>query len=102
MTLGAPGRAPTATSPVPECFRTTHAIRRLPSNIPGIPNSDRDAAALGLFFDSGVEKHDDEDEQHHDGPGIDDDLHGGDELSAQQQVFAGEGGHHRDQRQRGY
>ena len=40
---------------------------------------------VGLFF-SGVEQHDDKDEKHHDGAGVDDHLHDGDELSAEQHV----------------
>jgi hypothetical protein len=39
------------------------------------------------------------DEQHHDGAGVDDDLRGGQELRAQQQVKHGQRGHHHNQRQ---
>src|SRR4051794_35423482 len=41
------------------------------------------AAASQRFFFAGIEQHDGEDEQHHDGAGVDDDLHGGDELRAE-------------------
>src|SRR5579864_2571942 len=68
---------------------------------PGNAEQDCDSAAFGLFFYPGIEKHDDEDEENHNGAGVDDDLHGGDKLRAQQHVFAREGGHDRDQRQGG-
>ena len=35
---------------------------------------------------SGVQQHDDEDEQHHDGAGVDDELRGGDEFAAELQI----------------
>ena len=38
--------------------------------------------------------------QHHDRAGIDNHLHRSDKLRAQQQVFAGQRRHHRNQRQR--
>src|SRR5208282_412076 len=47
-------------------------------------------AAPGPFFFAGVEQHDDEDEQHHDGAGVDDDLDDGDEFGAEQQVDEGQ------------
>ena len=64
--------------------------------------ADQQAARLPLraLFFAGVQQHDDEDEQHHDGAGVHDDLHGGDELRAQQQVQYRERAHHHDQRQR--
>src|SRR5262249_6897918 len=49
---------------------------------------------------SGVEQHDDEDEEHHDGARVDDHLRGRDELTAQQQIEYGERHHHTDQRKR--
>ncbi len=61
----------------------------------------RHAAAVSCpLLNSGVEQHDDEDEQHHDRTGINDDLHGGDKLRPQQQVNHGERSHHHNQRQR--
>src|SRR5215472_6812498 len=44
------------------------------------------AAAATAFFRARVQQHDDENEQHHDGSGIDDDLDGGDKFGSQQQV----------------
>src|SRR5208283_156174 len=58
------------------------------------------AAVRCPLLDSRVEQHDHENEQHHYRAGINDDLHGGDELSAQQQVDHRERSHHHDQRQR--
>ena len=72
----------------------------LPSSIPGMPN--KTATRLPLVcsstpaFNSMMVKTN----KHHDRAGINDDLHGGDELRAQQQIFARQRGHHRDQRQR--
>src|SRR5438874_13428197 len=40
----------------------------------------RELGKVSPLFFAGVEKHDDEDKQHHDGAAVDDDLHGGDEL----------------------
>ena len=57
------------------------------------------AAAHGALFATRVEQHDSEDEQHHDGTGIDDDLRSGQKLCAQQQVEDGQRGHHHNQRQ---
>src|SRR5262245_48922176 len=65
----------------------------------------RKAAELGEFgkvgalFFAGVQKHDDEDEKHHDRAAIDDDLHRGHELCAHQQVEPGERDHHDDERE---
>ena len=58
------------------------------------------AAAVGALFLPGIEQHDDEGKQHHDGAGIDDDLGGGQKLGAQQQVEHGQRAHHHDQRER--
>src|ERR1700678_113767 len=52
-----------------------------------------------LFF-AGIQQHDDEDEQHHDGTGVDDYLHRGDEFGAQEQINDRQRTHHHDQRQR--
>ncbi len=57
------------------------------------------AAAEGALFAAGVEQHDDEGEKHHDGAGVDDDLRGGEELRAEQQVEDGQRRHHHDQRE---
>ena len=40
----------------------------------------------GVLFVACVQQHDDKDEEHHDGAGVDDDLRGGEELRAQQQI----------------
>ena len=40
------------------------------------------AAAMGSFFFPGVEEHDDEGKENHDGAGIDDDLGGGQEFGS--------------------
>ena len=40
----------------------------------------------GAFFAAGIQQHDHEGEEHHDGAGVDDDLRGGEELRAQQQI----------------
>ena len=58
----------------------------------------RHATAFGPFLFPRVQQHDGEDEQHHNRAGIDDQLDRGDELSAQQQIFAGQSAHNRDQR----
>src|SRR5262252_8243918 len=55
------------------------------------PHQQSNAAASRAFLSAGVQQHDDEHEQHHDGPGVDDHLDGGDELRAQQQVDQGQG-----------
>ncbi len=57
------------------------------------------ACGSALFL-ARVQQHDDEDEQHHHRAGINDDLHGGDELGAQQQINQRQRAHHHDQRQR--
>ena len=57
------------------------------------------AAAVGAFFLSGIEQHDDEGKQNHDGAGIDDDLGGRQELRAQQEVEHGQRAHHHNQRE---
>ena len=56
------------------------------------------AAAEGALFAAGVEQHDDEGEEDHDGAGVDDDLRDGEELRAEKQVEDGERGHDDDQR----
>ncbi len=66
----------------------------------GNPKQHSDPAAFGALFLAGIQQHDDEDEQHHDGAGVDDDLHRGDELGAQQQIFHCQRSHHHHQRQR--
>ena len=53
-----------------------------------------------LRLRAGVQQHDDEDEQHHDGARVDDHLRRRDELRAQQQVQHRERAHHADQRER--
>ena len=53
----------------------------------GNAKQQRHPAALGALFFSGIQQHDDEDKQHHDGAGVHDHLHRGHELRAQQQVF---------------
>ena len=57
-------------------------------------------AAFGAFFFSGVQKHNDENKQHHDGAGINDYLHCSDKLSSQQQVLHCQRPHHHHQRKR--
>ena len=57
-------------------------------------------AAVGALFLAGIEQHDDEGEEHHDGAGVDDDLGGGEELGAEQQVEHRQRTHHDDQRER--
>src|SRR5580692_10602692 len=55
------------------------------------------AAAVGTFFHSGIEQHDDKRKQNHDGAGIDDDLGGGQELRTQQEVEHGQRAHHHNE-----
>ncbi len=57
------------------------------------------AAAEGALFAAGVEQHDDEGEQDHDGAGVDDDLSDGEELRAEQEVKHGQRGHDDDERE---
>src|SRR5262249_3748055 len=59
----------------------------------------RELGKVGAFLFASVKKHDNEDEEHHDGAAIDYDLHGGDELGAHQQVKSGESDHHDNERQ---
>ena len=66
----------------------------------GNAKQQRHPAAFGVFLLAGIQQHDDEDEQHHDGAGVNDHLHGGDELRAQQQIFHRQRSHHHHQRQR--
>src|SRR6266852_89134 len=54
---------------------------------------------IGAFFLACIQKHDDEDEENHDGAAIHDDLDGGDELGAEKQVQASESHHHNDERE---
>jgi hypothetical protein len=56
-------------------------------------------AAVGSLFFAGVEQHDDEDEEDHDGAGVHDDLGGGEELGPKRPVEDGEGHHDDDQRE---
>src|ERR1700722_16475068 len=56
-------------------------------------------AARQLLLLTGVQQHDDEDEQHHDGAGVDDQLRGGDEFSAKQEIESGERSHDANQRE---
>ena len=58
------------------------------------------AALAQALFCAGIQQHDDEDEQHHDRPRIDDDLYGGDELRSQQQIKQRQRAHHDDERER--
>src|SRR5260370_16203441 len=48
---------------------------------------------IGALFDASIEQHDDEDEQHHDGAAVYDDLHGGHTFRAHQQIKPGERDH---------
>ena len=57
------------------------------------------AAAEGALFAAGIEQHDHEGEEHHDGAGVDDDLSDGEELRAEEQVEDGEGSHDDDERE---
>jgi hypothetical protein len=57
------------------------------------------SAAMGSLFFAGVQKHDDEDEEDHDGAGVDDDLRGGEELGTEGPVEDSERHHHNDQRE---
>ena len=59
----------------------------------------RGAAAQGALFAAGVEQHDDEGEEDHDGAGVNDDLRDGEKLRAEQQVEHGQRGHDHDQRE---
>ena len=60
----------------------------------------RHPASLGALFFSGIQKHDDEDKQHHDGAGVHDHLHRRHEFRTQQQIFDRQRAHHHHQRQR--
>src|SRR5271165_5382462 len=51
------------------------------------------------FLGAGVQKHNDEDKQHHDGTGINDDLRHGQKFRSQQQVQDRQRAHHPNQRQ---
>ena len=48
---------------------------------------ERHAASLGEFLCARIQKHDHENEQHHDGASVNDHLHGGHKFRAQQQVL---------------
>ncbi len=52
----------------------------------GKPKSFATPGAAAMLFRTGVQKHDDEDEQHHHRARVDNDLCHGDELGAEQQV----------------
>src|ERR1700676_4686363 len=75
-------------------------------NQTGNGKSDRNARVscqvrkVGALFLPGVQQHDDEDEKHHDSAAVNDDLHGGNEIGAQQQIQTGERNHDHDQRER--
>src|SRR5215470_6362511 len=58
-----------------------------------------DAAAPRPLFHPGVQQHDDEHEQHHDGPGVNDHLDSRDKLGAQKQVDQRQRRHHHHQRE---
>src|ERR1700688_4987640 len=60
----------------------------------------RELREIGALFDSGIQQHDYEDEQHHDGAAIDDDLHRRDEFRAHQKIETGERDHDHDERER--
>ena len=55
---------------------------------------------ISAFLFAIVQKHDYEDEQHHDGAAINNDLHCGNEFGAQQKVQTGKRDHYHDQRKR--
>ncbi len=71
-----------------------------PTKRPGNAEDLGDMAAFGLLFFAGIEQHDDEDEKHHDGAGVDDHLHDGDELGAEQQVDESQRAHDDNERER--
>src|SRR5271165_4478505 len=56
-------------------------------------------AAMGALFLPGIEQHDDEGEQDHDGAGIDNYLGGGQKLRAQEKVQHGQRAHDHNQRE---
>jgi len=60
----------------------------------------RGLTAAGALLFAGIQQHDDEGEQHHDGARVDDDLRGGEELGSEQQIEDGQRGHDDDQRER--
>ena len=60
---------------------------------------DSEPGAPGSFA-AGIEQHDDEGEEHHDGARVDDDLGDGEELRAEKQVENGERSHDDDERER--
>ena len=86
--LGAvPCSWPMATEPRPALLVTsTQTAAEIPSNQSRHAEQDRHPAALSLFLDAGIEQHDDENEQHHHRSRVDDDLNGGNELGAEQQI----------------
>ena len=52
----------------------------------GHAEDQRDLAAARVLFFAGIQQHDDEDEEHHDGAGIDDDLDGREKFRAEEKV----------------
>ncbi len=56
--------------------------------------------AVGSLFFACVKQHDDEDEEHHDCPGVDDDLCGGEKFGSERPVKDGQRHHDHDQRER--
>src|SRR5216684_1474844 len=60
----------------------------------------REFRKVSALFFARVQKHDDEDEENHDGAAIDNDLDRGDELGAEKKIETGKGDHHNDERER--
>ena len=86
MSSGWPGKRPMARIRVANAQQYPRN-QQAASNIPGNAEQQGDAAAPGALFFSGIQQHDDEDEQHHDRARVNDDLHRGHKLRAQQQIF---------------
>src|SRR5215470_11703957 len=53
---------------------------------------------VGALFFSGIQEHDDEDEENHDGAAVNDDLHSGDKFRAHQEIETRETDHNDDKR----
>ena len=75
--------------------------------MPNIKQRDRDTdrpplvVGVGLVTDRGAGEHDAEQEQHHHGADVDQDLRDGDELGRGEDVLGGDATEHDDQPQRG-
>jgi len=96
--LRRPGKRPRLNRAGARVFQQDPGDQGATNQHAGNPKQKGHPAAAGALLFSGIQKHDDEDEENHHRSRVDDHLDGGHEFRSQQQIFRRKGSHHDDQR----